>query len=187
MNICVFCGSNFGKNENFEKVARELGREIALRGDRLVYGGGKRGLMGVVARSALDSGGEVIGVMPHILIEKELALDGLTEFIKVKDMSERKLSMIEKSDAFVLLPGGIGSLEEFFDVYSASQLSTHTSPIVIFNIDSYYDPVTEMINNVVEEGFAPEIDKNLFIVVEDASEMYEKMLDFKHVVGVKHK
>ncbi len=187
MNICVFCGSNFGKNKNFEKVACELGKEIAIRGDRLVYGGGKRGLMGVIAKSALASGGEVIGVMPHILIDKELALEGLTEFIKVKDMSERKLSMIEMSDAFVLLPGGVGSLEEFFDVYSASQLKTHTSPIFIFNIDNYYNPVIDMIDNLVGEGFAPELDKKLSVVVNTASEMYEKISDFKHVVGVKHK
>jgi uncharacterized protein (TIGR00730 family) len=186
MKLCVFCGSNSGKNPNFKEVTKQLGQTIASNGDTVVYGGGSVGLMGVIADSALQAGGNVIGIMPEFLINKEINHSGLTELIQVHDMNKRKQKMMEISDVFILLPGGIGSLEEFFDMFSASQMQLHKNPIVLFNIDNFFNPMLEMIDNLISEGFAPSIDKGLLIVIDNPNDMYSKLYDFKHKVGRKY-
>jgi uncharacterized protein (TIGR00730 family) len=186
MKLCVFCGSNSGKNPYFKEVTKQLGQTIASNGDTVVYGGGSVGLMGVIADSALQAGGNVIGIMPEFLINKEINHSGLTELIQVHDMNKRKQKMMEISDVFILLPGGIGSLEEFFDMFSASQMQLHKNPIVLFNIDNFFNPMLEMIDNLISEGFAPSIDKGLLIVIDNPNDMYDKLYDFKHKVGRKY-
>ncbi len=186
MKICVFCGSNRGRNPAFVDMAQKLGKEIALRRQTLVYGGGSIGIMGAIANAALAAKGEVIGIMPNFLIEQEIYHPGITQLIRVETMSERKTKMMNLCDAFVVLPGGIGSLEEFFEVFSGSQLSLHNKPIFIFNIDDFYTPILQMIHNVVDEGFAPEVDKGLVIPVQTVEEMYAALPTFTHRVGKKH-
>lgn len=186
MKLCVFCGSNSGKNPNFKLSTYKLGQSIALNNDTLVYGGGSVGLMGVIADSTLKAGGNVIGIMPDFLVKKEINHSGLTDLIIVKDMSQRKQKMMEISDAFILLPGGIGSLEEFFDMLSASQLQLHKNPIVVYNIDGFFNPMLEMIDMLITEGFAPAIDKGLLIITDNPTEMYEKLNVFEHQIGRKY-
>ncbi len=186
MNICVYCGSNSGKNPKFKQMAQQIGKAIAQKGDVLVYGGSKGGMMGAVADACLAAGGEVIGIMPTLLTDKEIAHKGLSRFYETKNMEERKNKMMQISDAFVILPGGFGTLEEFFDTLSASQLGIHKAPMAIFNIDGYYDPILEMMDRMVAETFTPDLDRGLLLWVATPEEMYLKIESFVHRVGNKY-
>ncbi len=153
-SLCVFCGARFGTNPATRDLAVGLGRRLADEGVALVYGGGGVGLMGLVANAALDAGGKVVGIIPRFLLEREAGHPDLTETVVVETMHERKLQMFDRSDAFVVLPGGIGTLEEFFEVLSWRTLGLHTKPIVIIDLDGYWQPLSALLKGVVDGGFA---------------------------------
>lgn len=152
-SICVFCGSNSGILDAYESAARATGRTIAEAGCKLVYGGAKVGLMGTVADAALKAGGEVIGVLPRALQEKELGHEGLSELHMVGSMHERKALMAELSDGFIALPGGVGTLEEIFEVWTWSQLGYHGKPCGFLNIEGYYDHLLAFLDHQTSQGF----------------------------------
>ena len=152
-SVCVFCGSAPGVRPSYSQAAAELGGELAKRGITLVYGGGRLGLMGIVADAVLQAGGRVVGVIPRMLIERELAHPGLTRQHVVTTMHERKTLMAEMSDAFVGLPGGMGTFDELVEIVTWAQLGLHAKPVVLANIDNYFDVLYAMLDNAVGEGF----------------------------------
>jgi len=151
-SVCVFCGASSGSRPAYIAAARAFGREIARRGLRLVYGGGDSGVMGAVARSAFSAGAEVVGVIPRKLHALVAEAD-LTELIVVEDMRERKARMHELSDAFAALPGGIGTLEEFFEAWTWRALGYHAKPVGILEVDGFWEPLRTFLEGVVEAGF----------------------------------
>jgi uncharacterized protein (TIGR00730 family) len=153
-SICVFCGARFGTDPAGREVAQRLGELLAREAIAMVYGGGGVGLMGLVANAALKAGGKVVGVIPRFLLQREAGHPALTETVVVETMHERKLAMFERSDAFVVLPGGIGTLEELFEVLSWRTLGLHTKPIVIVDQGGYWQPLAALLRGVVEGGFA---------------------------------
>src|SRR5688500_7198060 len=153
MRICVYAGSNPGANEAYAEATGDLARLLARRGIGVVYGGARVGLMGILADTALADGGEVIGVMPQDLVDREIAHTGLTELHVVGSMHERKALMAELSDGFVALPGGAGTLEELIEVYTWSQLGLHDKPMGVLNVLGYYDGLAALLDHAVQEGF----------------------------------
>lgn len=170
-SICVFCGSSLGNDPIYQQMAQATGQEIAAQGKTLVYGGGRSGLMGVVADSALQAGGRVIGVIPNALVDRELAHTGLTELHIVNNMHDRKTKMAELSDAFVALPGGAGTLEEIFEQWTWSQLGIHQKPCAFLNVDGFYDDLIKMLHASVERGFSQERFVDRLIVAEQIKEI----------------
>lgn len=154
-NIVVYCGSNLGQNKAYFDAAQQLGKEMAQQGYRLVYGGGNIGLMGTIASSVLDHGGEAIGVIPSFLKNLEGAHQGLSELYETSNMTERKNKMIELADAFIAMPGGLGTYEELFEVLSQAQLKLHPHPVGILNVAGFFDPLIQMLQNTVTAGFMP--------------------------------
>ncbi|MBC7891428.1 MAG: TIGR00730 family Rossman fold protein [Sphingobacteriaceae bacterium] len=152
-SLCVFCGSSTGHRELFRETAVELGKTLAERGIRLVYGGGNVGLMGVVANATLDGGGEVTGVIPQFLKEWEVAHLDVTELLVTQTMHDRKARMAELSDAFVALPGGFGTLDELFEILTWKQLRLHAKPVILLNVDGFFDPLIAMVDSMVTNGF----------------------------------
>ena len=152
-SLCVYCGSRSGANPAFEEAAVQVGRWIGEHGGQLVYGGGCSGLMGIVARATLDAGGRVIGIIPRALVEKEYANHDCTELIVVETMHERKRLMAEHSHAFLALPGGIGTFEEFFEVWTWRQLGYHDKPVGLLIIAGYYDGMMAFLKSSVEQQF----------------------------------
>jgi uncharacterized protein (TIGR00730 family) len=152
-SICVFCGSAPGVRASYSIAAEELGRALAQRNISLVYGGGRLGLMGVVADAVLKAGGRVIGVIPRMLIEREVAHPGLTAQHVVATMHERKTLMADLSDGFVGLPGGMGTFDELVEIVTWAQLGLHAKPVVLANIENYFNPMYAMLDNAVKEGF----------------------------------
>ncbi len=153
MRICVFCGSSAGTDREYGSAAAAAARAIAATGATIVYGGGRVGLMGVIADAAIGSGGKVIGVMPRWLVEREIAHRSLTELHVVETMHERKTKFAELADAFMALPGGSGTLEEIFEQWTWAQLGLHAKPCGFLNINHYFDPLQTMIARMVHEGF----------------------------------
>lgn len=153
-SLCVFCGARFGNDPTGRDTAIGLGRLLAAEGITLVYGGGGVGLMGLVANAALDAGGRAVGIIPNFLLQREAGHPALTETVVVETMHERKLQMFERSDGFVVLPGGIGTLEEFFEVLSWRTLGLHSKPIVIIDQGGYWEPLAALLRGVVDGGFA---------------------------------
>jgi hypothetical protein len=164
-SICVFCASSELAGGRDRAVAAELGCAIASQGWGLVYGGGNTGLMGEVARGALATGGRVIGVIPHRLVDLELAFDGVTEMIRTETMRERKHVMDARSDAFVVLPGGIGTLEELVEILTLKQLGFHDRPIVVLDPRGYWEPLHAQVDRMVDEGLAAGGLKDLWEIV----------------------
>src|SRR5580700_8136864 len=152
-SICVFCGSSSGRNPSYQDAARATGQALARAGLRLIYGGGRVGLMGTLADTVLSAGGHVTGIIPRALWEREIAHQGLTELRVVEDMHERKKFMAEMADGFIALPGGAGTLEEIFEQWTWSQLGIHTKPCGLLNVDGYFDPLRKMIEQMTTEGF----------------------------------
>jgi uncharacterized protein (TIGR00730 family) len=153
MNICIFCGSSSGIDRDYGVAAAAAARTIVSTGATIVYGGGRVGLMGVVADAALEAGGKVIGVMPRSLVEREIAHRGLSELHVVETMHERKTRFADLSDAFIALPGGTGTLEEIFEQWTWGQLGIHAKPCAFLNIKGYFDPLQTMTARMVSEGF----------------------------------
>ena len=175
-NICVYCGSNTGTNSAYAEAARQLGRSMAKEGVGLVYGGGGLGLMGELARAVLGGGGRVTGIIPAFLSKKERMLRDVTELIVVDDMHQRKKLMFDKSDAFVALPGGIGTLEELVEQLTWAQLGRHTKPIVLVNIDAFWAPFLALLQHMSEEAFIrPDMDVR-FMTVDRAEDVLPTIL-----------
>lgn len=166
-SVCVFCGSSPGGDPAYRAAAEAMGREIAQRGLRLVYGGAKVGLMGAVADAALKVGGDVVGVLPHALSDKEIAHTGLTRLEIVGSMHERKARMAELSEAFVALPGGAGTLEEIFEIWTWGQLGFHAKPAGFLNARGYYDHLRAFIDHTVAEAFLRVPHRDMLIFRDD--------------------
>ncbi len=179
--ICVYCGSSAGGNPAYMQAAHALGEEIANRRLTLVYGGGKVGLMGEVARSALQNNGRVIGVIPKALEEQELAFSELTELFVVNSMHERKAMMADLADGFIALPGGYGTIDEFFEVLTWSQLGFHTKPCGILNIQHYYDRLLEFLDQSVTEKFVYQPHRDLILQADSPAELLEQFADYQPV------
>jgi hypothetical protein len=173
--VCVFCGSREGSRPAYAEAARRTGREIARRGLGLVYGGGRVGLMGTVANAALEEDGEVVGVITEALISKEIAHAGLTKLHVVGSMHERKMLMADLSDGFVTLPGGYGTLEEFFEVLSWAQLSIHEKPCGLLDVNGFWDPLSTLFDHAVTEGFVNPNHRSLALTEGDPSVLLERM------------
>jgi hypothetical protein len=152
-SICIYCGSNDGSDPRYREAAETLGREIANAGIRLVYGGGSVGLMGVVARSVLAHGGKVTGIIPQFLKDREVMLREVSDLVVTADMHERKRIMFERSEAFVALPGGIGTLEEVVEMMTWAQLDQHEKPILIVNIAGFWDSLVALFQRMTDDGF----------------------------------
>jgi uncharacterized protein (TIGR00730 family) len=167
MRLCVFCGSNAGFDPAYLAMAEALGRVLAREGIALVYGGGAVGLMGAVADAALASGGEVIGVMPQALVDKEIDHKGLTDLRIVGSMHERKALMAELADGFIAMPGGLGTFEELFEVWTWAQLGYHRKPCALLNVAGFYDRLAAFLDDVVEKGFVKPIHRSMLIVGND--------------------
>ncbi len=153
MKICVFCGSNLGGDPSFSKAAKELGELIARRGDTLIYGGSRKGLMGVLSDACFQHGGEVIAVEPRFFINAGAVTDSITTLIETDTMSERKQRMIELADAYVALPGGIGTLDEISDVLTDIGLGQARGKLILFNVNGFYRPLDEILRSYVKHGF----------------------------------
>jgi hypothetical protein len=153
VRICVFCGSSPGRDEAYLKAATGLGRLLAERGIGLVYGGARVGTMGAIADAALGAGGEVIGVIPQNLMHREVPHRGLTQLLVVDDMHQRKAKMAELADGFLVLPGGAGTLEELFEVWTWAQLGLHSKPIGLIDVNGFYQPLLRMVEHITEAGF----------------------------------
>ncbi|MBE9016757.1 TIGR00730 family Rossman fold protein [Chroococcidiopsis sp. CCALA 051] len=152
-SICIFCGSSTGNRSIYQEAAQAMGEAIARRGLSLIYGGGNVGLMGMVADAALAAGGEAIGVIPKFLVDKEIAHNGLTQLHVVDSMHDRKALMTELADAFIALPGGYGTLEEFCEILTWAQLGLHQKPQGLLNVEGYYDPLLQLFDRAVTEDF----------------------------------
>jgi uncharacterized protein (TIGR00730 family) len=166
--VCVFCGSSMGTSKAYLHEAKTLGARIAADGWGLVYGGTSIGLMGATADAALAGGGEVIGVLPQTLQDREIAHTGLTQLQLVGSMHERKALMASLSDAFLALPGGYGTLDEFFEIITWAQLRIHSKPCVLINTEGYYDGLLRFLEHSVEEGFVQAKNRSLVLVAEDS-------------------
>ncbi len=175
-SICVFCGSRSGQDPAFHRFATDLGTRLAKRNWRLVYGAGDVGLMGAVANATQAAGGETFGVIPAHLMQLEVGKVDLSRFIVTENMHERKKVMFMNSDAIVVLPGGAGSLDEFFEVLTWRQLGLHEKPILLVNINGYWDPLVGLVDHVIDEGFADASLKDFIQVVDDLATL-EAALD----------
>ena len=167
-SICVFCGSADGADPAYVQTAKELGRRLATAGMGLVFGGATVGLMGVLADAALAGGAEVIGVMPEVLMDREIANRGITHFHVVKTMHERKALMYDHANAFIALPGGYGTLDEFMEIVTWAQLKIHQKPCILLNIKGYYDSFLAFLDHAVAQGFIKPENRKLIQVAEDA-------------------
>jgi uncharacterized protein (TIGR00730 family) len=176
--ICVFCGSKQGKRVEYVDAANALGDELARRGIGLVYGGGQIGLMGRIADRVLSQGGEVIGVIPRKLLEKEVAHTRLSKLEVVGDMHERKALMARLSDGFITMPGGLGTFEELFEVTAWAALGFHQKPCAILNVRGYYDALGGVLQQAVDEGFVKAPDIDAIIIDTDAAQLLTKMRAF---------
>jgi len=171
--VCVFCGSSDGARAGYAGAARAMGAALARRGIGLVYGGGRVGLMGILADAVLEGGGNVIGVIPQAMVSKELAHRGLTELRVVASLHERKAMMAELADAFVALPGGYGTFEEFCEIVTWAQLGLHVKPCALLNVEGYYDPLLALFDHALEERFVRPAHRDL--VMEERQP--ERLLD----------
>ena len=176
-SVCVYCGSRVGSRQAYRDVAAALGQGLATRGMRLVYGGGRVGLMGVLADAAIAAGGEVVGIIPEHLFRIEVGHEQLAEMHVVANMHERKHKMFELSDAFVVLPGGIGTLDETFEIVTWKQLKLHDRPILLLNQDDYWRPFLDLIDRIVGEDFAGPAIRDLYGVADDLDALFAALAD----------
>ena len=181
MRITVFCGANNGKSELYKENAIELGKWIANKNHTLVYGGGKIGLMGVIADTVLENSGEVIGIMPQFLVDREISHTGITEFVIVDDMSERKTQLVDLGDAFIALPGGPGTLEEISQVISWVRVGKKDAPCILMNVNGYYDFLEQYFDKIVEDGFLTKEDRKRTLFTDSIDEMEEFIVNYKNL------
>jgi uncharacterized protein (TIGR00730 family) len=176
--ICVFCGSSSGFRAQYVEAARAMGLALAQHRFGLVYGGGNIGLMGEIADAVIGQGGNVIGVIPDALVERELAHGAVTELIVVRSMHERKARMAELADAFIAMPGGYGTFEEFCEILTWAQLGLHRKPCGLLNVDGYYDPLLALFDHAVTEGFLRPANRRLVIQESDPNRLLENLLSY---------
>ena len=167
LSVCVFCGSRYGSDNAYKKATEQLGQLLAEENCRLVYGAGNIGLMGTVAQNIQSNGGEVMGVIPEHLLEAEVGKTDINNFIVTQNMHERKKVMFMNSDAIVVLPGGAGSLDEFFEVLTWRQLGLHAKPILLLDTDGFWQPLVGLVDHVIEQGFADPSLRDFIRVVQD--------------------
>lgn len=179
--LCVFCGSSPGSNPFYREVAGQLGRALAAREIGLVYGGGGIGLMGAVADATLAAGGQVTGVIPAGLASREVAHQNLTALEVVATMHERKARMADLADAFLALPGGMGTFDELFEIITWAQLGIHQKPIGLLNIDHYFDPLIEMVEHAIREGFVSPHHRGLLIIADSVDEWFARLGQFQPI------
>jgi len=178
-SITVFCGSSFGTDDIFKEQAFLLGQTLAKQDIQLIYGGADVGLMGAVADGALNEKGKVVGVLPHFLQSKEIAHKNLTELILVETMHERKTKMNDLCDGVIVLPGGYGTLEEFFEMITWAQLGLHKKPIGILNIDGFYDDLIRLVQTMVDKGFLKQVNHDMLLISGSVDELLEKMRNYE--------
>jgi uncharacterized protein (TIGR00730 family) len=183
--ICVFCGTNTGSRPDYGAAARELGQILAEQGIELVYGGASVGIMGELADSVHEHGGHVTGIIPQQLMEKEAAHTGIANLIVVASMHQRKSQMADMSDGFIALPGGIGTLEGFFEILTWSQLGIHAKPSGILNVAGYFDGLTRFLDHAVKEGFLTEEHRSAIIMETDPRRLLERMQAYTAPEGEK--
>lgn len=181
MRICVFCGSSSGAQDQYALAAAQLGTAMAEAAIGLVYGGGKVGLMGVIADAVLAGGGQATGIIPTSLWEKEVGHSGLSELHIVDTMHQRKAMMADLADAFVAMPGGIGTLEELFEVWTWAQLGIHQKAIALLNVGGYFDPLLQFIQHARDEGFVGAHHASMLIVEEDPKALLERLQHYQPV------
>ena len=179
MRICVYTGSRHGSRPEYEETARSFGALLAREGIGLVYGGGRLGLMGVVADATLEAGGEVIGIIPQKLVDLEVAHTGLTQLHIVHSMHERKAMMAELADGFIAMPGGIGTLEEFFETWTWAQLGMHGKPCGLLNVAGYFDPLLAFLDKSVEEKFVRAVHRKMVMVEEDPAALLDRFAGYE--------
>ncbi|MEF2144621.1 MAG: TIGR00730 family Rossman fold protein [Desulfovibrionaceae bacterium] len=184
-SVCVFLGSNPGQGNGFVHTAADLGREIARRGMTLVFGGSNVGCMGVIADAAMQAGGHVVGVIPMVLRDKEIAHTGLSELHVVDGMMERKALMMQLSDGFVSLPGGLGTMDEFFEALTWTQLGIAARPNGLLNVDGYYDPLLAFLDSATQSGFVKPQHRGLVLADTSPGALLDKMAEWKPVPGGK--
>lgn len=178
--IAVYCGSSVGASPIYREMAVQLGKELVKRGLTLVYGGAKVGIMGIVADTVLEGGGEVIGVIPSLLEQREISHQGLTKLYKVETMHERKQLMIELADGFIALPGGPGTMEEFFEVFTWSQIGLHQKPCGLLNVNGYYDHLISFFEHMQQEQFLAEKYFKMKLVAAEPAELLDLFDKFVH-------
>ena len=178
-SVCVYCGSSAGSSPVYTEAARSLGHELARQQITLVYGGGHVGLMGVVADSVLEQGGRVIGYIPQSLMDREVGHEGLSELHVVADMHERKAGMADSSEAFIALPGGLGTMEELFEALTWLQLGMHRKPCAVLNIDNYYDALLQFLDHSVHQGFLKQLHRDMLLVGETPEALLQEMAAFE--------
>lgn len=178
-SITVFCGSSFGTDNLFKDQAILLGKTLAQQNIQLIYGGANVGLMGAVADGVLNEGGKAIGVLPHFLQSKEIAYANLTELILVESMHERKTKMNDLCDGVIVLPGGYGTLEEFFEMITWGQLGLHRKPIAVLNIGGFYDDLINLIQTMVDKGFLKPINQEMLLVSDNIDDLLNLMNNYK--------
>lgn len=186
-SVCVYCGSSTGRDEAYLKAGRLLGRSLAKSGLRLVYGGGTKGIMGAVCEGALQAGGAVTGIIPRFLMNKEAtenALGRLSELVVTENMHERKHIMFEKSDAFVALPGGIGTVEEIVEIMTWAQLGHHRKPIVFGNVNGFWNPMMALMEHMAAEGFIHTAQRVQPLVVDDPEAIVAAILTAASTNGI---
>lgn len=178
-NIAVFCGSSDGASNVYIENAKKLGKELAKRKITLTYGGASVGVMGAVADAVLDAGGQVIGIMPHFLEQREISHKRLSKLIVVDSMHDRKAKMAELADGFIALPGGPGTLEEFFEIFTWAQLGLHQKPCGLLNVNHYFDPLIELFNHMTKEEFLHEKYRSMALVDVEPNQLLEKFDSYK--------
>ena len=178
-SVCVYCGASTGNQPDHARLAARVGRALARRGLELVYGGGKVGLMGIVADAALAAGGRVVGVIPAVLMNKELAHDGATELRQVGSMHERKALMERSADGFIALPGGLGTLDELFEIFTWSQLGLHRKPIGLLNCRGYYDPLLAFLDGAVAAGFVGAAQRDALLIATDVDDLLDRFAGYR--------
>ncbi|HEY6555346.1 MAG TPA: TIGR00730 family Rossman fold protein [Vicinamibacteria bacterium] len=181
--VCVFCGSRMGRDPRYRDAATAVGRSLVRRGLGLVYGGGGIGLMSVVADAVLEGGGSVVGIIPHGLAAREVAHRGVTEMRVVPSMHARKALMAEMSDAFVALPGGFGTFEELFESVTWAQLGIHAKPLGLLNVAGYFDHLVKLVDKSVEEGFVPEVGRDLMVVDDEPESLLDRLAAYEAPAG----
>ncbi|RUO31918.1 TIGR00730 family Rossman fold protein [Aliidiomarina sedimenti] len=184
-SICIYCGSNPGRGAVYAGAARELARELVNRDLKLVYGGASVGIMGLIADTVLELGGEAVGVIPEALVRKEVAHANLTELFVTQSMHERKTLMSELSDGFIAMPGGIGTLEEIFEVWTWAQLGFHGKPCGLLNVDGYFDSLIAFLDNAVAEQFVQQPHRDMLIVDAVADTLLDRFASYEAPTIVK--
>jgi uncharacterized protein (TIGR00730 family) len=176
-SICIYTGASAGARPEYLSAARAVGGEIATRGMTMIYGGGHVGLMGAAADAALAAGGKVVGVIPADIADREVEHHGLTELLVVDSMHERKMAMLRRADAMIALPGGLGTMEELFEVWTWNQLGFHRKPVGLFNVEGYYDKLLQFLDHMVAQQFVKPAHRELLIVDTDYHALLDRMVE----------